>query len=263
VSLVRQGRAIFRGLVPEPWRARLNYELIGEPAVIKAELKRLSGKPWRDFTGTRPTVRMDERVVEIPWVLSRYSGERRVLDVGSANAASLYLHHLTALGIPELHGVDLSNRPVKGIRMTQADVRRMPFADSSFDLVLCVSTLEHIGSDNSGYGVTVGREEGGDVAALIEIRRVLTDTGRLLLTVPFGRLEDYGWFRQYDLATWRDLLGAGGLYPAEEAFFGYSTAGWVAVDDPVLLRSKGYREMGAPAATGVVCADVRAALLTT
>ena len=38
------------------------------------------------------------RVVEIPWVLSRWSGERRVLDLGYAYATGYYLSAVTALG---------------------------------------------------------------------------------------------------------------------------------------------------------------------
>ena len=256
-AMPRAARGLVRAIVPERWRARLNYHLIGEPAVIKTELRELSGSPWRRFVGTRSTARMTERVVEIPWVLSRYEGERRVLDVGSSNAVPFYLHHLTALNIPELHGVDLSSRRVRGIRMTQADVRHMPFPDASFDLVLCVSTLEHIGLDNRGYDLEAPMEARGDLAAMIEIVRVLGRPGRLLITIPFGRAQDHGWFKQYDLAGWQSLLEAAGLEPAEQAFFRYSTGGWESVDDPGIMASSGYGESGAPAATGVLCADLR------
>jgi SAM-dependent methyltransferase len=253
----RAAHGLVRAILPQSWRARLHYYWVGEPTVIKRELRGLSGTPWRRFAGPRSTVRMTERVVEIPWVLSRYQGERRVLDVGSANAVPFYLQHLIARNIAELHGVDLSSRRVPGIRMTQADVRHMPFPDASFDLVMCVSTLEHIGLDNRGYDLEAPLEARGDLAAMVEIRRVLDPSGRLLITVPFGRSEDYGWFKQYDLTGWRSLLEAAGLEPAEEAFFRYSTDGWESVDDPSLLASSGYGELGAPAATAVLCADLR------
>jgi O-antigen chain-terminating methyltransferase len=248
---------VIRTVVPERWRARVYYQLSGEEAAIKAEMKGASGKPWSTFDRIHRTVGMDERIVEIPWVLSRYRGEGRVLDVGTVNAVPLYLRYLRGLGIPELHGVDLSEQQVKGIHITQADVRQMPFPDASFDLALCVSTLEHIGYDNTSYGVATAREQGGDVAALTEIRRVLNDHGRLLLTVPFGRFQEYGWFRQYDLETWRELLRSTGFEPVEEAFYGYSPQGWAPVADPSALHSAGFREHGAPASTGVLCADLR------
>jgi SAM-dependent methyltransferase len=256
-SIVGKGRAVVRAVVPEEWRARVYYQLSGEDAAIKDELKSLSGAPWSTFARAHRTARMDERVIEIPWVLSRYQGERRVLDIGTSHAVPLYLRHLTGLGIPELHGVDLSDRPVKGVQMSQADVRQMPYANSSFDLVLCVSTLEHIGYDNTSYGVNRAPERGGDYAALTEIRRVLKDDGRLLITVPFGRLQDYGWFRQYDLFTWRELLRRTGLDATEQAFYGHSAGGWAQAEDPAALSSAGFREHGAPASTAVLCADLR------
>jgi SAM-dependent methyltransferase len=200
---------------------------------------------------------MTERVVEIPWVLSRYRGERRVLDIGSAYAVHPYLRHLRGLGIPELRGIDLSAKPVKGIQMTQADVRRMPFPDSSFDLILCVSTLEHIGQDNSEYQISAQRDHSGGISALTEMRRVLTNEGRILVTVPFGRAQDYGWFKQYDLRTWNEALQAADLRTDELAFYAYTPAGWESVEDPGVLRSNGYREGGAPASESVLCAALK------
>src|SRR5581483_9316932 len=71
----------------------------------------------------------DERAIEIPWSLARYAGERRVLDIGSANAVPAYLEGLRDLGTPELVTVDLAE-PADVI----ADVRELPFEDASFDV---------------------------------------------------------------------------------------------------------------------------------
>jgi SAM-dependent methyltransferase len=55
-----------------------------------------------------------------------------------------------------------------------ADVRRLPFASGSFDLVLSVSTLDHF-------------ERAGDIGvALDELYRVLAPGGRLILTLDNG-----------------------------------------------------------------------------
>jgi SAM-dependent methyltransferase len=250
-------RRAIRSLLPEEWRVRLHAYIVGEPGVIRTELRHLGKTPWRQFAGKHPTVRMTERVVEIPWVLSRYRGERRVLDIGSANAVDMYLNHLRGMSIPELHGVDLSAKKVRGIRMTQSDVRRMPFGDSYFDLVLCVSTLEHIGQDNSGYQISAQRDQAGGISALTEMRRVLTNEGRILVTVPFGRAQDYGWFKQYDLRTWNEALQAANLRADELVFYAYTPAGWESVEDPGVLRSNGYREGGAPASESVLCAALK------
>jgi hypothetical protein len=48
----------------------------------------------------------DERIVEIPWVLSRYRGEASVLYIGSAYASRSYVGALVRLGAERLVGVD-------------------------------------------------------------------------------------------------------------------------------------------------------------
>ena len=53
----------------------------------------------------------------------------------------------------ELVGVDLAERDVEGMERLTADVRSLPLPDGSVDQVLLVSTLEHVGADNTGYGL--------------------------------------------------------------------------------------------------------------
>src|SRR5579884_847705 len=69
----------------------------------------------------------DERALEIPWVLARYAGEQRVLDIGTAFAEPLYVEGLRELGAAELLTVDLAE-PADMI----ADVRELPFEDERF-----------------------------------------------------------------------------------------------------------------------------------
>src|SRR6185437_14138227 len=112
--------------------------------------------------------------------------ERRVLDVGYAFAEPAYLAGLVALGAPELSGADLAAADVPGLTPIVADVRSLPVPDGAFDLVFCISTLEHVGRDNDVYAVDAPREHEGDEAALRELRRALADDGRLLVSVPTG-----------------------------------------------------------------------------
>ena len=62
----------------------------------------------------------DERVVEIPWVLSRLRDSGRVLEVGYAYAETAYLVGLLRAGV-ELVGVDLATRVVRGMETVEAD----------------------------------------------------------------------------------------------------------------------------------------------
>ena len=266
LTLARRARYLLRALLPHELRTEVHYRLLDnrlsrriydnltELDMIEIELHDGSGRAWQGLQSPAATASMSVRVVEIPWVVSRYRGERRVLDIGPAFALPLYLRHLRSLRIADLHGVDLTPTPVPGLTMTQADVRQMPYPDSRFDLIFCISTLEHIGRDNTRYGIEGAGDRDGDVNALTEMARVLADDGRILITVPFGRGQDYDWFRQYDGKAWDLLLQRCGLRAAEQACYGYSNSGWQLAGDPSALESRGYQEMGAPAATAVLCA---------
>jgi O-antigen chain-terminating methyltransferase len=224
--------------------------------LIEAELQNLGGAPWNFFRSGRTSSKTTERVVEIPWVLSRYSGEQRVLDVGPAYASFPYIRHLLGLGIADLHGLDLSPVSVRGMTVTRSDIREMPYPDEWFPLINCISTLEHVGLDVSRYEVNASENAEGDVAALKEIKRVLARGGRLLITVPFGRRELERWYRQYDDKSWTALVREAGLATQEQAVFGYSEGGWARVDDIRELRKNAYAQGEAPAATGVLCASL-------
>lgn len=262
-------RPVIRGLLPERARAgvrwvirktparRLYTEADDELALIANELKNLDSVPWQENINPASTAGMTERVIEIPWVISRYAGERRVLDVGTTWALPVYSVALAKLPIPELYGVDLVAGRVAGFQMTQADVRALPYEDGSFELILCVSTLEHIGLDVSGYGGEAENHTTGDLAAMRELARVLAPDGRLLVTVPFGRAQRLHWLKQYDQPSWDALVGQVDLEVIEEAHYAFGDVrGWRRAYAP-RLPDRGFQEMGAPNATGVLCAALR------
>ena len=193
---------------------------------------------------------LDERAIEIPWALSRLAGAERVLDLGTANAEPAYVASLIAASPGELVAVDLVELDVPGLRSVVADVRDLPFADRAFDLVLCVSTLEHVGRDNRESA-----REGGIEEALAELRRVLDRSGRLVVTVPCGERAEHEWFLQDEPDGWnRAFLGAGFAVAAQEIYERRPT-GWRAADgfDPAGAR---YGERGA-GASAVLCAELR------
>jgi len=261
-------RDLVRRQIPENWKVQINtwigtntslrlvmrrlLENRRDLDVIRGELK-CGSRPWRDFCSGLSTIGSTERVVEIPWALSRWKGEKRVLDIGTAFGLPLYMQELRRLGASELHGVDIAPVKIKGVTMAQADVRKMQFPDSSFELVTCISTLEHIGLEGRG-GTALAAETHGDVAALKEMARVLAKGGRILVSVPFGRLEHHPFMKQYDLNEWDATVQKSGLQVVEREFYGYSASGWQRVNSASELSSNKYQGMGAPAASGVLCA---------
>jgi SAM-dependent methyltransferase len=216
-----------------------------EDGVALARRARADGERPHGLTGPPGT---DERVIEVPWVLARYRGEPRVLDVGSANAEPLYLEAL-AEAAPGAVGLDLADAEIPGLKTVVGDVRRLPFEARSLDVVVCVSTLEHVGSDQSVYGVEPG--EGGIAEALAEIRRVLAGSGYALVTVPCGAAEDHGWFVQHDRDGWNDLFAGADLHVNDQELYVLGTDGWRAGDD----ERAAYGKRG-PGASSVLCSEL-------
>lgn len=205
--------------------------------------------------------RASERVVEVPWVLGKYRDEARVLEVGYAFAEEHYLRGLTDLGIPFLVGLDAASSPrpaeVLEFHQVRADLLQSCFRTNAFDLILCVSTIEHIGRDNTRYGLDQEHgEPDPDHEAIRAMASWLAPGGRLLLTVPFGRFEDHGWLINYDMEHLDSLIAASDLDRLELTFFGWRPGGWREVEGET-LKDAGYRSMGASHAAGVALVELR------
>jgi O-antigen chain-terminating methyltransferase len=223
-----------------------------DDAVTLANRARRNGDRMRELTGP---AWLDERVIEIPWVLSRYHDDEHVLDIGYAYAEPSYLLGLLELEADQLVGVDLAEPfPLEGMETVTADVRSLPFKNEAFDLVFCVSTLEHIGRDNTRYGVRTLRR-GGMESALRELRRVLAAKGRLLISVPTGAEEEHDWFVQHSPAGWLQLFDHAGFHTPEHEIYELQPEGWRSVDELADIESVRYGERG-KAASAVLCAEL-------
>jgi ubiquinone/menaquinone biosynthesis C-methylase UbiE len=76
-------------------------------------------------------------------------------------------------------GVERASGRLRGdIAFVVADAQSLPFADSSFDSIMCTEVLEHVGDDE---------------AALQELSRVLKPSGKLALSVPAYVVERAMW----------------------------------------------------------------------
>jgi len=145
---------------------------------------------------------------------------------------------------------DLAETAIPGLRSHVADVRNLPFAADSFDVAICISTLEHVGMDNAKYSVQSGG--GGDVSALRELGRVARI---VLVTVPAGGDEDMGWQRQYAPSTFRRVVDEAGLAVKRLDVFAHDpVSGWSpAAEDSLDGRSYG---QGSVTAAAIVCAEL-------
>jgi SAM-dependent methyltransferase len=203
---------------------------------------------------------LDERVIELPWALAQ-APRGRTLDAGSAlNHGHVLAHFLslvTALDVVTLAPEDVSF-PELGVSYIYADLRDLPMKDALYDTVISISTLEHVGMDNRGYGADVAPSADPAEAvrvAVRELRRVLAPGGRLLITVPYGAAEDHGWLRQFTRAELEDLIATVEPVEATTSVYRRTPSGWQLSD---LVESRGARYAGHKAGA-VSCLSLRVA----
>lgn len=151
----------------------------------------------------------DSRVVEYPWVLKHLrKGRLKVLDAGCTG--SLLSHELIARRY-RVVGIDIREYTWKNHRMQfcKRDIRRTELPSELFDIVIAVSTIEHLGLNIYDQYSDAGSLLSGDIEAIQELHRILKRGGLLVLTTPFmgkGPFRILGWDRRYDETSLRKLV---------------------------------------------------------
>jgi len=238
---------LLRKFVVHPLKARLRQK-----AIVSETLQafRMNASA---FSGTltlpKPFAReLNERPVELLMARLLYQPGLEVLDIGHANAMLSHRKFLSLLPEPrQLTGIDIAE-PVYDTRpyykkSIRADITAHPFSDNTFDVIWCISTLEHFGMDISSYTDGFIRDAGLGGKALIEIIRMLKPGGKLLLTVPYGRYEDLGWLINFDAEHWNRLIDVvRDQVKISELYFRHTHhSGWHQVP-PVELAYTGYHD---------------------
>ena len=113
--------------------------------------------------------------------ISRELSKGRMLEIGAGRES--YKKYF-----PRLEVLSTDIRPYPGIDET-ADVTCLKYADNTFDYVLCINVLEHIGEPEKAVG---------------EIHRVLKPRGKAFIAVPFmfpihDPPHDYWRFTEFSL----------------------------------------------------------------
>lgn len=179
---------------------------------------------------------IDERVVEYPWLIGHLRGRKeggRILDAGST------LNHDFVLERLPLKGADLTIMTLAPEKRCQwydgysyvfGDLRRTFFADNVFDEIVSISTIEHIGLDNTLLYTSdrnrAESSEGDFLSAVQEFKRLLKPNGVCYITFPFGKRENFGWYQVFDDAMVGQLLLRFAPSTHTIEYFGYSPSGW-------------------------------------
>jgi SAM-dependent methyltransferase len=180
-------------------------------------------------------VRLDERVVEYPWLFSRLPAHPgKVLDAGSVLNFDYILAHpsLTTkqIFISTLAPEAAWQRVRQNVSYVYEDLRQTCFRDEYFDWIVSVSTLEHVGLDNTMF-YTADRSKREQsphdhLRVVRELRRVLKPRGTVYASVPFGRHENHGWLQVFDAAMVDRLLESFAPSSYVERHFRYDLDGW-------------------------------------
>lgn len=184
-------------------------------------------------------IAIDERIVEYPWIFSNLvKNTNRLLDAGSTFNYEIILKNELVLQKEKTiltYFPETASFNKLRISYIYSDLRDIPIRDNYFEEIVCQSTIEHIDMDNSIYGYksdnTFSNKTGKNyeyIIAIKELIRVLKNNGTLLLTFPYGKYENHGFFQQFDEEmTTRIISELKDKGDIETTFFKYTKNGWI------------------------------------
>lgn len=203
----------------------------------------------------------DERDIEIPYLLSRYSGQKNILEVGislSDLILTKVLILLKKINKAKLYGLDIIdlNKTIKRFKETNLKSNVIFIKGNAvnvklkkkFELISVISTLEHIGFDkpikknNRGLGVFDRirnykkiKNNNQDLLAIKNLSKYIKKGGKLILTVPFGSRKIlytkdsynlYAYYREYDYARLKKIIRYSNLSLVNAQFYKFRNFGW-------------------------------------
>jgi SAM-dependent methyltransferase len=179
--------------------------------------------------------RLDERIVEYPWFLKslpKMSG--KLLDAGSILNYAFLLDHANLTGKNIFISTLAPESDAfwhKGVSYIYEDLRNSCFKNDYFDWITSLSTIEHIGLDNTMlYTSDEAKRENdhdGYLAAILEFKRVLKPGGKLYLSMPYGNHVNRGWFQIFNAEMVSKIKATFSPTESIEQYFQYTEHGWI------------------------------------
>jgi SAM-dependent methyltransferase len=176
---------------------------------------------------------VDERIVEYPWLISNINEDpQNLLDAGSALNFEKIISHkqfikkkITITNLNPEHNCFWKKR----VSYCFYDLRNLPFKEDSFDIITCLSTLEHVGMDNEKiYKNNEYKENKKEdyLKAVIELKRILKPDGKLLITLPYGQYQNLEFFQQFENKMIQKILNEFPNQQHKLTYYKYSQEGW-------------------------------------
>lgn len=239
----------------------------------------LDGKEWKvpDISG------FSERIIEVPsaavW-LNKFSSENHchILDIGYTMSSLDWLGLLLKLNDKDncsVNAIDIVrpervktrypqewHKKIFAVPVEIGDLREMPLNEGHYDVVTCISTIEHIGFDeaeekdeNTAFKrskdvseIKINRSPDVNKKVLAQFNKALKPGGHVIITTPMGKggptlLKDslglYTRQWEYEKDSWQDLINQPGFRIIKESFFGLNNDGiWKQVNSPDDLVNK-------------------------
>ncbi len=214
-----------------PYKAYFLERTVNDPVMMSRFINKEELPPRFGY-------RIDERAVEYLWVFSRLKlADKNILDAGSSlNFPFLLDSRSLKDRIVTLCTLAPEVQHYKDARVSYIynDLRDLILKDECFDVVNCISTLEHVGMDNTLLYTDDDQHKESSLKDYLdvvrELKRVLKPGGKLLITVPFGKYENHGWQQQFDARMVEDVIDAFGCAWCEVEYFRYADDGWARVE---------------------------------
>ncbi len=208
---------------------------------------------------------LDERILEYPWLFSRLDSRAgRLLDAGSV------LNFDYLLRRPELTSKQITISTLapesecfwwRGVSYTYEDLRHSAFRDETFDWIVCLSTIEHVGMNNTIYTKDSSKNETNSEDAfefLKQLHRMLKPGGTLYLSFPFGKRGLRDWYQIFDLQAVEKMIDVFQPRMESQTYFRYEANGWrvCAPTEAANAKYGGESETSAIAAEAVACLEL-------
>lgn len=181
-----------------------------------------------------PITYLDERIIEIPWIIHKLSKLKgKLLDAGS----TLNHEYLLKKLVRKFKIYILTLFPEKNyfnnlnINYIYEDLSSMGFKKNYFDVITCISTLEHVGFDNSLYksknSNNVDKKiNNKHIKVFRNLVDVLKPNGHLLITLPFGKRGYYNNLQQFDKKTLNNMFKVVKLKKINIEYFRFKDNKW-------------------------------------